>query len=267
LAKKREFKRYAWLKDPEDKTIKELEPQENVPICNPDRRGWGKRQCVCGALIKANWTLCPTCLKYYGNDRSTWPHWLKEWVSQYQTEVRNEQDHRELELIDGVQYCNAGGGNKIKAHTNSYETSRDDLNKYRSMPRGALNENQLYNRLSDSDKAAIYPGEYPNAANGRSKYDKREFDQYTPEEQSEKIWAIDDRVKGTEVPTSEYTAKDNEIFFKEAAKMLSPRERQVLDLYRKGYKQQEIAEKMRISQQMVSKIYNRVVKKLKKRSN
>lgn len=266
MTKKREFKHYAWLKDPEDKTIPDFEPEERVPICDPDHRGWGKRQCVCGALIKTNWTLCPTCLKYYGNDRNGWSKWLKDWVQNYQAEVRNEQDHRDLQLIDGVQYCNAGGGNKVKAHSNSYETSRDDLNKYRTAP-SKLNENLLYNQLSDSDKATIYPSDYPNAAAGRSKYDKREFEQYTPEEQSAKIWAIDDRVKGTETPVDEYAEKDTGIFFDGAAKVLSPRERQVLDLYRLGYQQREIAAQMEISQQMVSRIYSRVVRKLIKRSN
>ena len=100
MAKKREFKRYAWLKDPEDKTIKELEPQEDVPICNPDHTGWGKRQCVCGELIKADWTLCPTCLKYYGNDRSTWPEWLRDWSQSVNNEINQDRRHLDLELFD-----------------------------------------------------------------------------------------------------------------------------------------------------------------------
>lgn len=267
MKKERKPKRYTWLKDPDDKTIKELEPADDVPVCEPDKMGRGPRQCICGARIKLNWTLCPTCLKHYGNDRNAWPDWLKAWVKDNQAEVRNEQDHRDLEFIDGVQYANAGGGNKIAPKANKYETSRDDLNSYRSGPPGALNENQLYSQMSASDRATVNPGDYPNAAAGRSKYDNQELDQYSPQAQSAKIWAIDDRVKGSETPIDEFTAIDNEIMLNEAIADLPPRQRQVTRLFIEGYTQDEIAEMLGISQQMVSKIKNAVVKTLRKRSN
>jgi len=267
LKNRRKTKRYTWLKDPEDKTIKELEPAEIVPVCDPDKTGRGPRQCICGARIKINWTLCPTCLEFYGNDRSSWPDWLKAWVKEYQAEVRGEQDHHDLEFIDGVQYANAGGGNKVRPKANKYETSRDDLNTYRSAPPGALNESQLYNQLSASDRATVYPGDYPNAAAGRSKYDKQELERYSPQEQSAKIWAIDDRIKGTETPVDEYAAKENDLWLREAIATLTPRQRQVIERILDGYNQSEIAEAVGISQQAVSKIYNQVVKILINRSN
>lgn len=264
---RRKSKRYTWLKDPEDKTIPELEPAEIVPICEPDKMGRGPRQCICGARIKINWTLCPTCLEFYGNDRSSWPDWLRAWVKQNQAEIRNEQDHRDLEFIDGVQYANAGGGNKIRPTANKNETSRDDLNGYRSTSPGALNENQLYNRLSASDRATIYPGDYPNAAAGRSKYDKQELEQYSPQEQSAKIWAMDNRIRGSETAVDETAANENELWLREVIADLPPRERQVIRLFLDGHNQSEIAAAIGISQQAVSKIYNQVVKKLINRSN
>lgn len=263
---------YAWLLDPKDKAIKELEPIQDNPVTNAAKGRQGPRQCICGAYIKIDWTLCPTCLKYYGEDRKKWPPWLRKWVKINDAEIRKEKKHLELEYIDEINYFDAGGGHKVKPKNNRYESDREDLNEYRDAAPGPLNENQLYNELSASDKALIYPGEHPSAATGRSKYDKKELDQYSPQDQSAKIWSMQDPpIKATSASDEpndyrNFGGIEKELDLYEAAEKLPDRERFIYQRHKTGYNQTETAAALGISQQMVSKIYRRTIKKLSKQS-
>jgi len=262
-------KKYAWLLDPKDKRIKGLEPIQYVPICTQPKEGNSPRQCICGDHIPINWTLCPVCLKYYGADRKKWPPWLRKWVKINDAEVREQSTHLELEYIDEINYFDAGGGYKVKPKNNRYESERDAWNNYRNRPKSALDDDKLFNELSASDKALIYPGSYTKAAAGRSKYDKKELDQYSPQDQSAKIWGMqEEKPKATtanEDPNDfrNIAPIDKELDIYEAAEKLPDRERFIFQRYKTGYNQTETAALLGISQPMVSRIYRRAIKKIR----
>jgi len=266
--------KYAWLLDPKDKRINAALPVESeIALYDPTKgKRRGPRKCVCGAPIPMNRTLCPACINIYGKNRKIWPKWLRDWAYYTDYEIDNESEHRKnITYIEGRNYSKITG-DKTAPKLNAKETDRDDLDEYRDAAPGSLNENQLYNELSASDKALIYPGEYPNAAAGRSKYDKKELDQYSPQEQSAKIWAMQESTKASANAQDANDIDDLDdieaaIDLNAAITALSERERLIYRRHNEGYTQAETAAALGINQQMVSKIFNRVVKKLKIDSN
>ena len=270
LEARKNSKNKAWLLDPKDKTINPALPNnDTAPLNDPrGKRQRGPRECVCGTKIKRSWSLCPACLKQYGTDRKTWPKWVRDWVNLEDAKLKNELEHiKNISINDENNYFKITG-EKTEPKFNPNETTWEDLNEYREGLPGGLNENRLYNEMSASDKALIYPGDYPSQADGRSKYDQKELDAYSPQDQSAKIWARHDKTEASvnqwlKNPPYNTDTLDENIDLRAAAKILTKRERFILRRKYQGYSQAETAAVLGINQQMVSKIYNRVVKKLK----
>ena len=56
------------------------------------------KECVCGAEIRNNRSLCRECADIYGYDESEWPEWLRWKVSDIQREHDFYRLHNELRL-------------------------------------------------------------------------------------------------------------------------------------------------------------------------
>jgi len=188
-----------------------------------------------------------------------------------QAEKANERNHFDLQFIDGKNY-DTTKGRKDRIRKNKNETERDEINKYRDLAPGSLDENKLYNELSEGDKALIFPGEHQDPDAMRSKYDTKDLDNLDPKEQSARIWAKkDENEKGAPIMmTDERDEIEDAIDLKDTlapyiAKIhqLPDRDQAIINLYLEGYTQTMIAAKIGVSQPMIYKILKRVINKLR----
>ena len=58
------------------------------------------KECVCGAEIRNNRSLCRECADIYGYDESEWPEWLRWYVNDVQRELNDERNNQHLSLDD-----------------------------------------------------------------------------------------------------------------------------------------------------------------------
>ena len=56
------------------------------------------KECVCGANIQFNRSLCHECAEIYGTDPDEWPKWLRWQVNDIQKEHDSYRLHSELYL-------------------------------------------------------------------------------------------------------------------------------------------------------------------------
>lgn len=214
------------------------------------------KYCVCGRPIKPNKSLCANCIRKYGQDRSQWPEWLKKWLKNYQHELDQDRRHLESTLPNDEYLDENVAGFKQKRRGNVYDfdpdnfTSDDYIDP--SPPQG----------LSYEDMAILYPGSFFDDLDTRSVYDKKEFDELDPQEQSAAIWNQDESASGYRVPTlAERDKLENKILIGQILEAISDRERVVISLYLEGYNLTEISEMQGVTPQMISKIFNKVVKR------
>lgn len=212
--------------------------------------------CVCGRPIKPNKSLCANCIKAYGQDRRQWPKWLKKWLKNYQHELDQDRRHLELVLPNDEYFDENTAGSKQEWRGSVYDFDPDNFSSddyiYPSPPPG----------LSHEDLAILYPGSFFDNLDTRSIYDKREFDELDPKEQSAAIWNQNESASGYDIPTlADRDNLENRILIKQLLEAVSDREREVISLYLDGHNLTEISKIQGVSPQMISKIFNRVVKR------
>lgn len=60
------------------------------------------RYCVCGKLVDDQTTLCVDCFKKYGENRTLWPVWLRDWAKSTQNEYRTKKTDASQEFNEDV---------------------------------------------------------------------------------------------------------------------------------------------------------------------
>lgn len=216
------------------------------------------RLCVCGRPIKPNKRLCANCLRKYGQDPHQWDEWLNKWLENYQHELNQDRRHLELALPNDEYFDENTAGSKQERRGNAYDFDPNNFSSddyiYPQPPQG----------LSHEDMAILYPGSFFDNLDTRSIYDKKEFDELDPKEQSAAIWDQDESASGYEIPTlAERENLENKIFIDQILEAISDREREVISLFLEGYSLTEIGEMQGVTPQMISKIFNRVVKRFR----
>ena len=216
------------------------------------------RLCVCGRPIKPNKRLCANCLRKYGQDPSKWDAWLKAWLENYQHELNQDRRHLELALPNDEYFDENTAGYKQErrgTHTILTRIILAAMIIYPQPPQGLSYEDMAI--LTRDPLIILIPAAFTIKENMTNLTQKSK----------RAIWNQDESASGYEIPTlAERENLDNKIFIDQILEAISDREREVISLFLEGYSNRD-RRNARRDPQMISKIFNRVVKRFRNASN
>lgn len=195
----------------------------------------GRKQCpICHDPIKVSERLCHKCFTELGKDKTKWPEWLQHSVTDDQRIIDAARNHREGSINDETFMNGPAAGSRTVARHNQNEISTDTLNW--------------------GDDELNSPGT-TNPAGGPIAGDR------LGHKYNAIAWQGDsDQYKG--LPGSlERDYIEDKIAAEQELNLWNPIAAAVLLLYHNGHNQSEIAELMKIRQQMVSEILRKAVKR------